>query len=845
MRLKLTFLCALAALLLQPVAPAATNFLAAADFSFLAHFESLGVQYKDGGVVTDGIQILKNHGINCVRLRLFTSSAAQAAADPYDYINNTNYTIPLAVRVKNAGLLFLLDFHYSDTWADAANQAIPAAWTNLNFTQLVQQMYTYNSNTIAAFAAAGAMPDYVQVGNEITDGMLFPYGGPLSGSGGTLWSQLGQLMNAAEQGIQDASAAAAKPVPGIMVHIDRGGDWATTEWFFDNLEAEGVPFDIIGESYYPFYQGSLSALSNCLANAAAVFGKPVFVAETAFPWTNSCPTAWLSDLYGYPPTEIGQVSFIVAEGQVINSVPDGLAAGVSYWGGEYQAVSGVNEGGFNTSSFFDAGGNLLPSLNALVSTGAPLTNGPPLAMTFVATSTTATNTTLNAQAYANGAPSAAWFQWGPATNYGFLTSTNALSSNYLAQSVAVIISNLSPVTTYHFQSVVSNQAGTASGNDVTFTTSALTAPSQPAFIYQENFGGSTGSNLTLAQVGWSQILAPSGYAGIYPQPNAVDVNTDQSLPPSAAYFGGPQAGGGIFYTTNGAGSGTYGSSAFTNINPGLYSNLTFSVETQESLTGGNVSSYFAAQVGGAWYVSTSPMTAYVESSASANFSLTSLVYNPAASGWKNLTLGAHSVTVGSGASSNLSGLITGIGVYVQIASGGGSWDYNDLQVKATSPWIVSPPANLSVALGGATNFSVQATGAPTLFYQWLFNGAGLQGATNSACVIADAQASNAGPYQVVLSNSYGAVTSAAAMLAVTGVPVSFLTGPGNLGFSNGQFAFSLTGLTGQGAVVIDASTNLLQWVPILTNPPAFGEAVLIDSNSGSFPLRFYRVMAPP
>ena len=137
-----------------------TNFLAAADFSDLAFFENRGVVYKDGGANEDGIQILKNHGINCVRLRLFTSSAAQASADPYNYGNNLSYTVPLAVRVKNAGLLFSLDFHYSDTWADPGHQAIPTAWTNgLNFALLVQLMRTYNSNPIAAFAAAGAMLD--------------------------------------------------------------------------------------------------------------------------------------------------------------------------------------------------------------------------------------------------------------------------------------------------------------------------------------------------------------------------------------------------------------------------------------------------------------------------------------------------------------------------------------------------------------------------------------------------------------------------------------------------------------------------------------------------------------
>ena len=350
------------------------NFLTAADFSDLAFFESKGATYKDGGQVQDGLQILKNHGINCVRLRLWTSSAAQAASNPYNYINNTTYTVPLAVRVKNAGLLFSLDFHYSDTWADPGHQAIPDAWTNLTFAQTVQEMYYYNSNTISIFAAAGAMPDYVQIGNEITDGMLFTpfsYGGVLTGSYNTIWSQCGQLMKAAVQGIQDASNAHGYPIPKIIVHIDRGGDWATTEWFFDNLNYQGVPYDIIGESYYPFYQGSPTNLNICLSNAAIRYGKPIIVAEDAFPYTNTCPSSWLTQLYGYPPTPAGQVSFVAAVGQIIRNVPNHLGYGFFYWGTEYQAVNGVNEAGFNTSSFFDQNGNLLPVANTVGGMGAP------------------------------------------------------------------------------------------------------------------------------------------------------------------------------------------------------------------------------------------------------------------------------------------------------------------------------------------------------------------------------------------------------------------------------------------------------------------------------------------
>src|SRR5512137_2156022 len=152
----------------------AQEFLAGADMSHVAFFEQRGIVYRSGAQVQDALGILKNRGLNCVRLRLFTSSAAQAQADPYNQINNLDYTMPLAVRVKTAGLKFLLDFHYSDTWADPAHQAKPSAWAGLAFPQLAAQMRAYNSNSIASFQAAGAMPDYVQVGNEVTAGMLWP-----------------------------------------------------------------------------------------------------------------------------------------------------------------------------------------------------------------------------------------------------------------------------------------------------------------------------------------------------------------------------------------------------------------------------------------------------------------------------------------------------------------------------------------------------------------------------------------------------------------------------------------------------------------------------------------------
>ncbi len=355
------------------LAGAGSVFLSGADFSDLAFFEAHNVHYKDGGTIQDGLQILKQHGINCVRLRIWTSSSAQASGslnNAYNFTNNLAYNLPLALRVKNAGLLFLLDFHYSDTWADPGHQTKPSTWSSLTSTQLVQQMRTYNSNTIAAFAAEGAMPDYVQIGNEITSGMLWTNGGKLSGSFTPIWSQCGQLMKAGVQGIQDATTNLGIPMPKIIVHIDRGGDWTTTEWFFDNLNFQGVPYDIIGESYYPFFHGPLTGLSNCLHQAAARYNKPIIVAETAFPWNNTSIRS--NNIFGIPLTTNGQVSFIAALAQVVKGVPNQLAMGVFYWGAEYQSVSGLNEAGFNTTSFFDANGNVLPVIDAMGGMGAPL-----------------------------------------------------------------------------------------------------------------------------------------------------------------------------------------------------------------------------------------------------------------------------------------------------------------------------------------------------------------------------------------------------------------------------------------------------------------------------------------
>jgi arabinogalactan endo-1,4-beta-galactosidase len=390
----------LAIFMLSAACAAGGEFMAGADVSHQAFFENRGIVYREDGQARDALVLLKERGLNCARLRLFTSSAQQALADPYNSINNLEYTLPLAVRAKQAGLQLLLDFHYSDSWADPGKQTKPAAWTNFTFAQLEQRMYDYNSNTIAAFEAAGAMPEYVQVGNEIIQGLLWP-DGKVGGSSDTpaQWQKLGLLLKAAIRGIKDASA---NTPPKIMIHIDRGGDWPGTRWFFDNLRQQQVEFDLIGQSYYPFWHGTLDALRNCLTNATARFGKPIIVVETAFPWSNS------ADIQGIPATPEGQVQFVIELARIVKSLPDGMGVGAVWWGTEYQRLSGIGLAGFDRRSFFDATGNVLPVASALGQLAAPIQIVPSLTGAALTLRWPFSGAGLSLAMATNLSPAAAW-----------------------------------------------------------------------------------------------------------------------------------------------------------------------------------------------------------------------------------------------------------------------------------------------------------------------------------------------------------------------------------------------------------------------------------------------------
>ncbi len=176
------------------------------------------------------------------------------------------------------------------------------------------------------------------------------------------------------------------------------------------------------------------------------------------------------------------------------------------------------------------------------------------------------------------------------------------------------------------------------------------------------------------------------------------------------------------------------------------------------------------------------------------------------------------------------------------ATTGNIWGADFVVTPATAPSILAAPQSQTVLVGEAATFSVSAAGSATLVYQWQFNGANVPGATNSTLSFNAVQAAEAGFYQVVVSNAVGNLTSSAAALNVTGVPVSFVTGAGGIQASNGAISIVLTNLTGQGQVVVEASSDLSQWTPVFTNASAFGGFQFTDNISTNLPSRYYRAV---
>jgi arabinogalactan endo-1,4-beta-galactosidase len=295
-----------------------------ADISSVQAAEARGTRYSDNGQQKDILAILKDHGFNYVRLRVFNDPTRPTPRDkPYslDGYCDLPHTIEMAKRVKAMGMGLLIDFHYSDSWADPGKQFTPAAWADLPFDELVVKMHDWTKDAISQMRKAGVQPDMVQIGNEITPGLMTDRGGSIRN-----WEQLGRLLKAGIAAVKEVD-----PKILVMLHIDKGGDNLATRRWMDAALAQGVQFDVLGESCYTRWQGP--------------------------------PTGWkanFEDLAGRYPN----VSFVIAEvgsetreaANIMKSLPDRRGLGTFIW----EPTSNLNG-----QALFDNTGALLPEKMAV------------------------------------------------------------------------------------------------------------------------------------------------------------------------------------------------------------------------------------------------------------------------------------------------------------------------------------------------------------------------------------------------------------------------------------------------------------------------------------------------
>jgi arabinogalactan endo-1,4-beta-galactosidase len=317
----------------------ADEYAVGADISFLGDAEQKGIVFKDGGQAKPGLQILKDHGYNWVRLRLFHT--------PDHLPNNLEYTIAQARAAKKLGFKFLLDIHYSDTWADPQKQFIPRAWEGFNHDQLVEATYAYTRDVVSALRAAEVTPDMVQIGNEVIGGMLWPDGRLPKN-----WSNFADLLKAGIRGVKAGAGDAAQPK--IMIHIDRGGDQKATKAFFDRCSEFGVEFDVIGQSYYPWWHGSLEKLRENMAFMAQTYSKDIILVEVAYNWR---PAEYKEKKAPFPETPEGQQAFLHEVNEIVRSTPGGRGRGIFWW------EPAVPPGALASRGMFDRSGNALPVIN--------------------------------------------------------------------------------------------------------------------------------------------------------------------------------------------------------------------------------------------------------------------------------------------------------------------------------------------------------------------------------------------------------------------------------------------------------------------------------------------------
>ena len=364
---------ALAAVQVNPIENLSTDFIKGADVSIMPELERNGTKFYDNGIEQDGLTILKNHGVNWIRVRIWNNPYVVGPEGVGGGNTDEAKAIEMAKRAKALGMKVLVDFHYSDFWVDPGQQKKPDAWKNDSGDKLVDDVYAYTAKVMQDFNAQGVTPDMVQVGNELNNGMLWPEA-QLTEDNPNGYKFLAKLLNAGLQAVHDNDKDNKVKT---MIHL-AGVDVNLYHTFFDNLIVKNKvnDFDIIGMSFYPFWHGTMDDLKNTMNDVSAKYNKDVIAVETAFGYTledadfekNNFGTNE-EKVGGYKATVQGQATGLHDVMATVASVNDNRGLGIFYWAPDWvinEKVGWKSNGGGNgwdNLTLFDTKGNALESMD--------------------------------------------------------------------------------------------------------------------------------------------------------------------------------------------------------------------------------------------------------------------------------------------------------------------------------------------------------------------------------------------------------------------------------------------------------------------------------------------------
>ncbi|MCM1153055.1 MAG: arabinogalactan endo-1,4-beta-galactosidase [Muribaculum sp.] len=347
------------------------NHYVGGDISLLPEYESAGAIYKDhtGKTIAQVLPWLREQGMNAMRVRLFVNPSDYKGADKDpNACQDLEYIKPLCKRIVDNGFDLLLDFHYSDTWADPVKQYTPAAWKDLTDEQLIDKIYEYTRTCLLELKAEGVVPAFIQPGNEISYGMLWGPEGTsdadkkkcLMGSDAN-WERLANLLKSAIKACHEVCPDAA-----IILHNERVAKTDILNNFFAMMKKYNVDYDIIGLSYYPYFHGKISVLSNALNGLTLKFPeKKIMIVETGYSYKWEVPGTTEQTTDVWPLTEAGQNAFAKDLVSTLERYPKCI--GLFWWWMEYNAYGTGLSGWYNAPLFDSNNGRATPALTTICS----------------------------------------------------------------------------------------------------------------------------------------------------------------------------------------------------------------------------------------------------------------------------------------------------------------------------------------------------------------------------------------------------------------------------------------------------------------------------------------------